>query len=40
MDISFDTPDFSNESELDERLEPDYSTPKFFEEPLEDKIKN
>ena len=40
MDISFDTPDFSNESELDERIEPDYSTPKFFEEPLEDKIKN
>ena len=40
MDRSFDTPDFSNESELDERLEVDYSTPKFFEEPIEDKIEN
>ena len=40
MDRSFERHDFSNESELDERLEPDYSTPKFFKEPLEDKIKN
>ena len=41
MDISFDTSDQRNESELDETNESDYySTPKFFGKPIEDKIEN